>query len=174
MQPFCIVHEYQGTPGDFWALVLDDDHNRAFFAAVGLDYAVESETVEGARLLRTVAYRSRTPVSALMRPFFPDGFGYREHSVFDLEGRRCEFRIEPGPFAKRATIHATLSLEALGSDRTRRTYAGTVAIDVPLLGRRLETETIRAMHKSHATAAHVTRAWLAQRLDATSGGRAAE
>jgi hypothetical protein len=163
MQPFSIVHEYEGSPEDFWALFFDDAYNRAFYAAVDIDFDIVREQRDGPKRERIVRYRSRKPASGMLRAFLPEGLGYTEHGLFDAEARTFEHRIEPNGFGSRTDIHASLVVEDLGAGRIRRTYAGTVAIRAPLIAQKLERETVAGMQVSQETAAAVTREWLARR-----------
>lgn len=161
MQPFSIVHEYEGTPQAFWTLFFDDAYNRAFYAAVDIDFEVVSDRSEPKKRERVVRYRSRKPVPGMMKPFLPEGLGYTEHATFDSETQTFEHRIEPSAFGSRTDIRGAVLVEDLGRGRIRRTYAGRVEIRAPLIARKLEQDTVANMVASQDTAAAVTRAWLA-------------
>ncbi len=162
MQPFSIVHEYESSPQAFWTLFFDDAYNRAFYASVDIDFEVVRDELEGGRRERVVRYRSRKPVPGLMRPFMPEGLGYTEHGVFDVQACELAHRIEPSAFASRTDIRGTLRVADIGQGRIRRSYAGTVSIRAPLIARKLELDTVANMVSSQDTAATVTRHWLAQ------------
>jgi len=162
MQSFRIVHEYETTPDAFWSLFFDAEYCRDFYAAVDIDFELLRDESDGVRRERVIRYRSQKPVPAPLRPFLPNGLGYVERASFDYATFTYEHRIEPVALASRTEIVGTLRAEALPGGRMRRVYAGQVSIHVPLLGARLETDTIASMTKAQHTAAVVTRTWLAR------------
>ncbi|HVH44695.1 MAG TPA: DUF2505 family protein [Labilithrix sp.] len=166
MQEFSIVHEFDGRPEQYWDLYLDDGYNRAFYAAVDVVFDVLEEVRDGGRITRAVRYRSTQPVAPLMKPFLKDGLGYDEHATLDRTAGRVEQTVVPNAFADRVDIRGTITVEAISSTRIRRTYAGTVAIDVALLGRKMEAQTIAGMQKAQDIGAGVTREWLARAAEA--------
>jgi hypothetical protein len=162
MQPFKIIHEYEGSAEDFWAFFFDHEYNRRFHDAVEIDVEVVREESVNQRRERVVRYRSRQPVPALMRSFLPDGLGYTEHGIYDPETRSFTHRIEPNAFGARTEIRGTMRVEDLANGKIRRIYEGTVTIKVPIVGGRIEADTIRNMQKAQDAAAAVTRQWLSQ------------
>ncbi len=168
MQPFSIVHEYEGSAADFWALFFDDAYNRAFYTSVDIDFEVVRDVQFGATRQRLVRYRSLKPVPALMRPFLPEGLGYTEHGVFDADARSFSHRIEPSAFGRRTDIQGIVRIEELGGGRIRRTYAGSVQIRAPWIAHKLELDTVANMESSQEVAASVTREWLSRRRERAS------
>jgi hypothetical protein len=160
MQSFRVVQELAGAPADFWAMLLDADYVRAFNATA--DIAVEILRCErdGPRVTRHIHYRSQKPVPLLLKPFMPDGIGYVEHSVFHETEGRYEHRLAPVPLGKRLELCATITLEPLGPERFLRVYEGTVSVNVPVLGARLEQEALRVLAAEQPEGAALTRAWL--------------
>ena len=166
MQEFSIVHEFDGRPDQYWDLYLDDAYNRAFYAAVDVVFDVIEDLRDGGRIIRTVRYRSTQPVAPLMKPFLQDGLGYEERAKLDLAAGRLEQTVVPNAFADRVDIRGTITVEAVSPTRIRRTYVGSVAIDVPWLGRKMEAQTIAGMQKAQDLGAGVTREWLIRRFEA--------
>jgi hypothetical protein len=162
MQRFLIVHEFDGTPADFWGLFFRDDYNRAFYGSVDVELEVLEDTRTGGRIDRTVRYRSTKEPIALVKPFLPGGLGYVERSQFDSATGRFEHAIEPNAMGDRAEIRGAITVEPIAPGRIRRTYEGTVSIKVPLLGARFEAGAIEQMKKTNDTAAAVTAEWLAK------------
>jgi hypothetical protein len=163
MQRFQIVHEFDGSPADYWEIFFRDDYNRAFYGAVDVQLEVLQDERTGGRIERVVRYRSTKEPPALMKPFLPDGLGYVERGTFDRSAARFEHSIEPTAMADRTEIRGAVTVESIAPGRIRRTYAGTVSIRVPLLGGRLEAATVEQMQKNNDAAASVTAEWLARR-----------
>ncbi len=174
MQSFRIVHEYEATPGAFWPLFFDGEYSRAFYGAVGIDFELLRDESDGARRERVIRYRSRKPVPAPLRGFLPNGLGYVERSSFDYATCIYEHRIEPVALASRTEIVGNLRAEPLPGGRMRRVYAGHVSIDLPLVGSKIETDTIASMTNAQDTAAVVTRAWLARQSAVAKASQVSE
>jgi hypothetical protein len=163
MQRFHIVHEFDGSPDDFWEIFFREDYNRAFYGAVEVELEVLMDERAGDRIDRVVRYRSTKEPPALMKPFLPDGLGYVERGTFDRVASRFEHSIEPNAMSERTEIRGAVTVESVAPGRIRRTYEGFVSIKVPLLGSRLEAGAIEQMQKTNDTAAAVTSEWLARR-----------
>jgi hypothetical protein len=163
MQEFCVVQELEAPSSSYWELHFDPVYNAAFYDVVDIDLEVLEERREGARIEREVRYSVRTPVPALVRPLLPDGLSYVERATFDREQQVLEHTIHPNTAAARTDIRARLHVEDLGAGRSRRIYRGSVSIQVPLIGRRLEQSTVRNIVESQERASIVTQRFLAER-----------
>ena len=115
-----------------------------------------------ARIVREVRYTARTPVPSYLRRLLPDGLGYVEHAQFDRKKQVLEHTIVPSTAAARTDIRASLRVEPTAQGQSRRIYEGTVAIELPLLGARLERNTVKNIATSQERAGLVTREWLAR------------
>jgi hypothetical protein len=163
MHTFRVVQPFEGTPADFWAVLLDMDYVRAFNAAGDIEVEVLRLVRDGARVERDLRYRSSRPVPLVVRPFFPDGIGYVEHGVLDETAQRYEHRLEPVPLGSRAELRASITLEVTGVERFRYIYEGAFTIRVPVLGGRLEREAAAAFSAERPEATALTQSWVARR-----------
>lgn len=164
MQPFCVVQELEADPSTYWDLYFDDAFNRAFYDSVDIDCELLRDERDGAQILRETRYTVRAPVPAFVKPWLPNGLGYLERAAFDRAAQVLTHTIHPYAAGTRTDIRATLRVESIGPRRARRIYEGSVSIQVPLIGARLERNTVRNIADSQERASAVTRAWLAERV----------
>jgi len=59
--------------------------------------------------------------------------------------------------ARRPHFASTVAVEPLGGDRSLRVFAGSLAVDVPLVGRRIEEGAVRDMRRIHDLAVEMMR-----------------
>ena len=166
MQSFRVAQELEGTPADFWAMLLDPEYVREFNATAGISPEILRLTRNGTRIERDIRYRSQKPVPVLLKPFMPDGIGYMEYAVFCEREGRYQHRLTPMPLGNRLELQATLTVEPAGPERFVRVYEGTVRVHVPVLGARLEREALRGLGEEQPEGAAVTRAWLKRLAEA--------
>jgi hypothetical protein len=163
MHTFRVAQDFEGTPADFWSVLLDMDYVRAFNGAADIHVELVRLERKGTRVERDLRYRSARPVPLVVRPFFPDGIGYVEHGVLDEVAQRYEHRLEPVPLGSRAELCASITLEVTGEGRFRYVYEGTFSIRVPLIGARLEREAAAAFGADRPEATALTQSWLTRR-----------
>jgi hypothetical protein len=173
MQSFRVVQELEGTPEDFWAMLLDPEYVREFNATAGISPEIVRFVRHGARVERDIRYRSQKPVPLLLKPFMPDGIGYMEYASFDAQAGRYQHRLTPIPLGNRLDLEATITLEPVSAERFLRVYQGSVRVHVPVVGARLEREALRVLGEPQPEGAKVTHAWL-QRLALARGDALAE
>jgi hypothetical protein len=165
MTEFRIDQEFEADPDTFWRLFTDGTYHDEWYRAVGVrrqELSREDRPQEGT-LVVVARYGSERQLPSFVRALLGGReLGYVETTTFDRARRRVEQRVEPTVFADRVRFGGTITIEAIAPGRVRRAYAGSIAVDAPLVGRKIEQSTVKEMERTHAEAAKVTRAWLAR------------
>ena len=163
MTQFEIVHEFTCEPGRFWEVFFDDAYNAALNPRVGLRERrfLEMNDTPTHKQWKLKALPERE-LPGFLRAFVSGEFGYIETATLDKQANRIECKIEPTMLADKIEIGATYSLEPLPGGKLRRTYAGSVSVKVPLIGKKAEEFIIRDMGASYDKTAAFTNEWLAQ------------
>jgi hypothetical protein len=163
MTEFSIAHEFETDAERFWRLFLDEKFLGAWYRAGGLVRHELSRQDEGGRVRVTARYEAEKQPPALVRSFFGGKpFGYIETATFDAGAGRLDHTIEMSVMPERVKFGGHIVLEPAGGGRLRQRYRGSIAVDLPLVGRKIEQATIKEMERTQAKAADVTRAWLAR------------
>ena len=163
MTEFSIDQEFEADADAFWRLFTDGKYHDEWYRSVGVRRTETSRVQDGDRLVVVARYGSERELPGFVRALLGGReLGYVETTTFDAARRRVEQRVEPTVFAERVRFGGTIAIEAIGNGRVRRAYAGRIAVDAPLVGRKIEQSTIKEMQRTHAEAAKVTRAWLAR------------
>jgi hypothetical protein len=161
MTEFSIAHEFDTDADTFWRIFLDDTFLGEWYRAGGL-IRRELSRENGSDRVRVVArYEAEKQPPALVRTFFGGKpFGYTETATFDKSAGRLDHAIEMSVMPERVKFGGHIVLEPVTPGRLRQRYRGTIAVDVPLVGRKIEQATVKEMERTQAKAADVTRAWL--------------
>lgn len=165
MRTFRIVHEFEGEPADFWALLLDLDYIRAFNATSDIEVEVLRWDHKDGRVERELRYRSQKPVPALLKMFMPEGISYVEQSVYDPARGRYEHRLEPRPLGARAALTGAITVEPSSPGRFKRIYDAAFDIRVPVIGPKLEREAVEGFTRNQDAGVELTQAWLKARRE---------
>lgn len=154
---FHIEHELPASAERVWALVVSDDFNSELYARVNVDRELVSEREEGGVVHRVVRSTSRRQMPGFVRRLLGGDLGFVERIEWRRGETRLALAVEPSIMAKRTHFASTLEVEALGAERSRRVFAGSIAVDVPLVGRRIEQGAVRDMRRIHDLAADLMR-----------------
>lgn len=157
MTEFSIEHELPAAADRVWALVVSDEFNAELYAAVQVDREVVSESEEAGLVRRVVRSTSRRQLPGFVRKLIGGDLGFVERIEWRRGETRLALAVEPSLMAKRTRFTSTVAVEPLGADRSRRVFAGSIAIDVPLVGRRIEQGAVRDMRRIHDLAAQMMR-----------------
>jgi hypothetical protein len=124
---------------------------------VQVDRELVSEREEDGVVHRVVRSTSRRQLPGFVRRLLGGDLGFVERIEWRRGETRLALAVEPSIMAKRTHFSSTLEVEALGAERSRRVFAGSIAVDVPLVGRRIEQGAIRDMRRIHDLAADLMR-----------------
>lgn len=119
------------------------------------------------RLHRVCKVAPRRQLPAIVRPFVSGDLSYVEDLVWRKADDLIEMRIEPSVLDGRVEILARYALSLVGEAVVRRTYEGSVSVEVRVVGRRIERGIIEDLERTLVTSAACTQAW----LDARAGLR---
>lgn len=157
MTEFRIEHELPAAAARVWELVVSDDFNAELYARVQVDREVVSEREEAGVVHRVVRSTSRRQLPGFVKRLIGGDLGFIERIEWRRGETRLALAVEPSLMARRTRFASTVAVEPLGPDRARRVFAGSIAVDVPLVGRRIEEGAVRDMRRIHDLAAQMMR-----------------
>jgi hypothetical protein len=161
MTEFSIAHEFATDADTFWRVFLDGKFLEEWYRSGGLVRRELSRNDEGDRLVVVSRYEAQQQPPALVRSIFGGKpFGYTETASFIKSAARLEHRIEMSVMPDRVDFGGHIVLEPVAPGRVRQRYSGKIAVNLPLIGKKIEQATVKEMERTQAKAADVTRAWL--------------
>ncbi len=163
MTHFKITHELATDPAGFWKVFLHEPYNVELYDRIGVkERTVLDRSEDAATVKWSVRIVPRRDLPAVVRKIVGGDLGYTEISVLHRAENWIDVRIEPTLLRDRTKIHGRYSITPVGEKRVRRVFEGDVAVDVPLVGRKVEAVVIEDIQKSYDVAAQVTSEWLAR------------
>jgi hypothetical protein len=160
---FAITHEFSATPEEFWKVFLHEPYNIELYDRIGvkerkmIDRSEDAETVKWA--LRIVPKRD---LPTVVKKIVGGDLGYTEISTYYKGKSYIDVRVEPTLMKERTKIKALYTVKVIGERRLSRTFEGDIAVDIPLVGRKVEAVVLDDVKRSYAVAAQVTAEWLAR------------
>jgi hypothetical protein len=160
---FAITHEFAATPEEFWKVFLHEPYNVELYDRIGVrerkmvDRSEDAETVKWA--LRIMPKRD---LPTVVKKIVGGDLGYTEISTYYKGKNYIDVRVEPTLMKERTKIKGTYTVKPIGERRLSRTFEGDVAVDIPLVGRRVEAVVLDDLRRSYEVAALVTAEWLAR------------
>jgi hypothetical protein len=163
MTEFSIAHEFESDVERFWRVFLDGKFLTEWYHSAGMRREELSRDDGSGRLIWVARYAAERQMPSIVRSVLGNRqLGYTETATFDKARGVLEQVIVPTVMADRVRFGGVFTVEPIDGKRLRQRYAGSIAIDVPLVGRKVEQSTVKEIERSHAEAARVTRAWLAR------------
>jgi Protein of unknown function (DUF2505) len=163
MTDFSITHEFETDPEGFWRVYLESAFQNEMYGSVGMKRSEVRRDDLGDRLVIVASYVAERQLPAVVRSVLGGKqLGYTETVTFHRARGEAEQQIVMNVMTDRIRFGGTIRLERLGDDHIRRTYAGAINVDIPLVGKKIEQSTVTEMKRTHEDAAKVTRAWLAK------------
>ena len=154
---FHIEHELPASAERVWALVVSDDFNSELYRRVNVDRELVSEREEDGLVRRVVRSTSRRQLPAFVKKLIGGDLGFVERIEWRRGETRLALTVEPSLMARRTRFASTVAVEPLAGDRSLRVFAGSIAVDVPLVGRRIEEGAVRDMRRIHDLAVEMMR-----------------
>jgi hypothetical protein len=165
-----------GTIAQLFALYFDPARVAASDAATGIaarEVLERTESPDGLRRVCKVTPARQLP--AFMRPFVSGGLHYVETAIWRRAADRVDLEVRPSLLGGRSKVTSTYSLAVEGDPANglvRRIYAGSVSVEVALVGGRIERGIVADIERSLAIAARCTQDHL-DRITERSGSREA-
>ena len=153
---FHIEHEFAAPAEKVWALVVSDEFNTELYARVQVDREVVSESEEAGVIRRVVRSTSRRHMPGFVKRLLGGDLGFTERIEWRRGETRLALAVEPTIMARRTRFASTLTVEPHDKG-SRRVFAGSIAVDLPIVGRRVEQGAIRDMQRIHDLAAQMMR-----------------
>src|SRR4051812_46818242 len=161
MTEFSIAHEFDTDADIFWRVFLDGTFLDEWYRAGGLVRQELSRQEAGDHVRVVSRYQAEKQPPALVRSLLGGKpFGYTETATFARSAGRLDHTIEMSVMPDRVKFGGHIVLEPVAPGRVRQRYAGSIAVSLPLVGKKIEQATINEMQRTQAKAADVTRAWL--------------
>lgn len=160
--PFHFEHRFRAAaPAAVLAAYFDDAHRDEQDRATDIARRDVREDVDGPDVRRRVSrVFPRRQLPAVVRAVVRGDLSFDETIVWVKAADRIDFDIRPLLLDGRARIAACYQLSVVGPGQVLRTYAGTVDVDVKLIGGRIERVIVDDLQRSLATAAALTQAYL--------------
>lgn len=113
-----------------------------------------------ATLRRVCKVVPRRQLPAIMRPFIPGELHFTERLTWTKADDAIDLQIAPSLLGGRIDIASTYRVEQAGPGRVLRVYEGHVAVELRLIGRKVEQSIVEDIARSLPIAAACTQAWL--------------
>jgi hypothetical protein len=163
MTEFSIAHEFDTDTATFWSVFLNGQFLDEWYRAGGLARTELGREDSADKLVVTARFVAERQPPAIIRSVLGNKqFGYIETATFIKNASRLEQSLQALVMAERIRFSGVITAEPIGARRVRQLYTGSVNIDMPLVGKKIERSTVEEMERTHAEAANVTRAWLAR------------
>ena len=161
MTPFSIVHHFETDRDTFWKIFFHEPYNEELYQRIGVKerrLLEKAETPEGIHFVVRIMPRRDLP--GFLKKLIGGDLGYTEISTWHRATDTIDVRVEPTLVKDKVEIKALYKLEPDGPGRLKRTFAGTISVDVLLVGRKVEEFVIADMTRAYDTAAQVTSEWI--------------
>lgn len=154
MTPFSFEHVFRAASiRDLLDAYFDDEHQAEQDSVLAVTSRELLERTPVSRVCRVTPQRQ---LPALVRPFVTGPLQYVETVVRVEDGLTIDIR----PSVGRTQISATYRLDTAGPGRVARRYAGSVSVDIALVGARIERGIAQELGRSLALAAACTQKFL--------------
>jgi len=151
-------------PAALFAIYFDPDHVAVQDAATGISSREVLDLEDtGTELRRVCRVTPRRQLPAFMRPFFPGALHYVEQAIWRRPLDQIDIEVRPSLLGGRAQITSTYHLQTDGPGLVRRTYAGSVSVEVALVGGRIERGIVSDIDRSLAISGRCTQDHLDRR-----------
>ena len=161
--PFSFVHTFRApSPAVVFAAYFDAVHQREQDAVLDIaEREVLELTDDGSRVRRVCRVVPQRQIPAIARAVLGGPLEYLDTAVWDRHTNEIAVDVRVG---SRIHIAATYALAAIGDFAIRRTYAGSVTVDVALVGGRVERGIVAEFQRSLPAAAACTQGYLDRTL----------
>ena len=161
MTPFRIVHDFAADPARYWKVFFHEPYNVALYERIKVkERKVVDWKETDATIYRAIKIVPARDLPGFLKRLVGGDLGYVETSTFYRDKDSMDVKVEPTLMKDRTTIKARYWLEPGAAGRVRRVFEGSIHVDVPLVGRKIEQFIIDDMTRGYDTAAQVTSEWL--------------
>lgn len=160
MTPFRFEREFVGDAEAYWHAFFDEDCSREQYEAVGVrSFEVVELSRDDRGVRRSVRVVPARDLPAMIRRVTGASLGYLETTVYRRAEGTAETVVVPSTLASRIEVVGTHRITASGGSISR-VFEGTVAVRLPLVGRRIERIVLDDMAASYRLGAAITQAWM--------------
>ena len=159
---FCFEHVFRAPSVEvLFALYFDSTHQANTDVATRIASREVLEDDDGPATRRRVCrVTPERQLPAFMRPFFPGRLHYVETVIWHKAEDRMELDVRPSLFGGRSQILSIYRLRSVEPRLIRRTYEGSVSVEVGLVGGRIERKIVADMERTLAISARCTQDYL--------------
>jgi hypothetical protein len=162
---FDIAQEFDCTPDEFWAVFFDEEYNTELYRRLKSRRTVVRSDDQGDRVDREIKIELGHSVPGFVEKLLSGPLGYIERSTFHKTRKKLDVRVDVPVAGGRVAITGDFDVAAVGA-KTRRRWAGDIAVKVPLVGGKVESILVDNMVKDYETASAVTRDWIVKKRSA--------
>ena len=161
MTPFRIVHSFDTSPARYWKLFFHEPFNVALYERIKVK---ERKVLDWKETDGTI-YRSIKIVPARDLPGFikklvGGDLGYVESSTFYKDKDSMDVTVEPTLFKDRTTMKARYWLEPVGEGKVTRIFEGSIKVEMPLVGKKVEQFIIDDMNRGYQITTEMIHEWM--------------
>jgi hypothetical protein len=166
---FEIVDDVDCDVSRYWDVFFDEDYNRSIYAQVGVRERVwlDGPRDEGELRRWRLRIMPTRDLPGFIKKVVKGDLGYVETAALDRRKNTIDVHIAPTLLSERTTFRATYVIEPLAPGRVRRTFAGKIHVDLPVVGKIIERFIIDDVRRSYSTVARLTSEWCAAHPSAT-------
>jgi hypothetical protein len=160
---FKYVHDFDCDIPAFWTVFFNEDYNVEMYRRIKVK---ERKMLERKEDDKTVSFAVKImperDLPGIIKKIVGGDLGYTERSTLDRATNRMDVSIEPTLMKDRTKIKGIYSVESIAPNKVRRTFEGDIAVDIPLVGKKVEATVLEDVKRSYDIAAEVTKEWLAK------------
>lgn len=165
MTPFSFTHTFDAEPAQFWKVFFHEPFNEDMYQRIKVkERRILKFEENDTTILRQVKVMPARDLPGFMKKIVGGDFGYVEHNTIHKGKDTIDIVVEPTLFKDKTKMSGVFKVESLGPGKCRRSFAGTIAVSVPLLGGKIEDFIIAEMKGAYDAAAQVTAEWLKKDL----------
>lgn len=156
-------HTFPGTCDLYWQAYHDEGLDRAMSEASTSRREVLSRRSEGGVTTLTQRFHVDVDLPGPVRRLIgSDQLSYDQTSVIDEPNNLIRWEVTPPVQQDRVTARGTVTIRQAGGE-VERVIDGEVSVRVPLVGGQIEKAIVSAIEDGYSKAAHIQRAWMAER-----------
>jgi hypothetical protein len=159
--PFRIVHEFATGKERYWKVFFHEPYNVALYERIKvkerkvLHWKETDGTIE-----RSIKILPARDLPGFLKKIVGGDLGYVESSTFYKDKDSIDVTVEPTLMKDRTTMKARYWIELPDASTVRRIFEGSIHVDMPFVGRKIEQFIVDDMKRGYDTAAQVTKEWL--------------
>ena len=161
MTPFRIVHTFAADPARYWKLFFHEPFNVALYERIKVKErkVLDWKETDGT-IVRSIKIVPARDLPGFIKKLVGGDLGYVESSTFYKDKDSMDVVVEPTLFKDRTTVKARYWIEPAGEGKLKRTFEGSIKVDMPLVGKKVEQFIIEDMTRGYEITTQMMNEWL--------------